>query len=87
VRLQGYIHQDYFPQVKGYISNGSLNLAYSDPENEQPLEFIVDTGFSGSLVLDAKAIQSIAKDYVGGDEVTLAGGVKQSVSIYLCDVQ
>ncbi len=86
VRLQGYIHQDYFPQVKGYIRNGSLNLAYSDPENGQPLEFIVDTGFSGSLVLDARAIQSIEKDYVGGDEITLAGGVKQPVGIYLSDV-
>jgi predicted aspartyl protease len=86
VRLQGYIYQDYFPQVKGYIRDGSLNLVYSDPEDGQPLEFIVDTGFSGSLVLDARAIQRIEEDYVGGDEVTLAGGVKQPVSIYLCDV-
>jgi hypothetical protein len=49
LRLQGYIYQDYLPQVKGYIRNGSLNLAHADPENAQSLEFIADTGFSGSL--------------------------------------
>jgi hypothetical protein len=37
-------------------------------------------------VLDAIAIQNIESDYVGEDEVILAGGVKHPVSIYLCDV-
>lgn len=86
VRLQGYIFQDYFPKVKGYIQNRNLNLVFSIPENLQPLELIADTGFSGSLVLDTTAIQGIDRDYLGEDTVTLAGGVIQPVSIYLSDV-
>lgn len=86
VRLQGSIYQDVFPKANGYIRNGSLKLAYTDPNNEPPLEFIVDTGFSGSLVLDASAIQKIESDYIGEDEITLAGGVKQPVNIYLSTV-
>jgi len=86
VRLQGYIYQDFFPKANGYIRNGSLKLAYSDPDNDPPLEFIVDTGFSGSLVLDASAMKNIESDYIGEDEITLAGGVKHPVNIYLSDV-
>jgi predicted aspartyl protease len=86
VRLQGDIYQDYFPRLKGFVRNGNLSLAHSDPENSQPLELLVDTGFSGSLVLDAMAIQNIETDFVGEDEVILAGGVKQPVRIYLSDV-
>lgn len=86
VRLQGYIYQDYFPKVKGYIQNKSLNLVLSIPDNVQLLELVADTGFSGSLVLDTTAIQGIDRDYLGEDTVTLAGGVVQPVSIYLSDV-
>ena len=59
VRLQGYIDQDYFPKVKGYIQNERLNLAFTIPEHVRSLELLADTGFSGSLVLDTKAMQSI----------------------------
>lgn len=86
VRLQGYIYQDYFPKVKGYIQNRSLNLGFLIPGNVQPLELVADTGFSGSIVLDTTAIQGIDRDYLGEDTVTLAGGVIQPVSIYLSDV-
>lgn len=86
VRLRGYIYQDYFPKVKCYIENRILNLAFSIPENEQPVELIADTGFSGSLVLDTRIIKGIDSDYVGEDTVTLAGGVIQPVSIYLSDI-
>lgn len=87
VRLQGYIHQDFFPKVKGYIQNRSLNLVHSIPENVQLLELIADTGFSGSLVLDTTAIEGLDRDFLGEDTVTLAGGVIQPVSIYSSDVR
>ena len=86
VKLQGYIEQDYFPTVKGYIQDKGLNLVSAIPGNMQPLEIIADTGFSGFLVLDAGAIQDIDGDHLGEDRVTLAGGVTQPVNIYLSNV-
>lgn len=52
----------------------------------QTLDFIADTGFSGSVVLDTKVIQCIEKDYLGEDTVTLAGGVYHPVGVYLSDI-
>ncbi|OIP31595.1 MAG: hypothetical protein COW04_08480 [Deltaproteobacteria bacterium CG12_big_fil_rev_8_21_14_0_65_43_10] len=86
INLQGYIHQLYFPLVKSYIQNGSLHIVSSVHGNVEPLELIADTGFSGSLVLDTVVLQSIDRDYLGEDTVTLAGGFVQPVSLYLSDV-
>ena len=86
INLQGYIHQLYFPLVKSYVQNGSLHIVSSIHGDVQPLELIVDTGFSGSLVLDTEVLQGIDGDYLGEDTVTLAGGFVQPVSLYLSDV-
>ncbi|MCK4614940.1 MAG: hypothetical protein KAU14_09065 [Thermoplasmata archaeon] len=86
INLQGYIHQDYFPTVKGYVHNRNLHLVSSTPNNVRPLELIADTGFSGSIVLDKEVIQGIDRDYLGEDTVTLAGGVVYPVSVYVSDV-
>ena len=86
IHLQGYIEQEYFPKVKGYVHDRNLHLASSAPDDMPPLDFIADTGFSGSVVLDPKVIQSIERDYLGEDAVTLAGGVDYPVSVYLSDI-
>jgi predicted aspartyl protease len=87
INLQGYIEQEYFPKIKGYVHNRNLHLASSTPDDIQSLDFIADTGFSGYIVLDAKVIQCIDRDYLGEDIVTLAGGVDYPVSVYLIDIR
>ncbi len=64
----------------------NLHLTSSPPKNLQDLDFIADTGFSGSVVSDTSIIQSLDRDYLGDKEVTLAGGIAQSVSVYISDV-
>ncbi|MFQ6091355.1 MAG: hypothetical protein ACE5OR_01535 [bacterium] len=86
INLRGYIDQDYFPKVKGYIYTRNLHLGSSIPYDVQSFDLIADTGFSGSVVLDTKVIQSIERDYLGEDIVTLAGGVDYPVSVYLGDI-
>lgn len=86
INLQGYIQQDYFPKIKGYVHNKNLHFVSSPPNNTQPLEFTADTGFSGFVVLDPEIIQSIEADYLGEDIVTLAGGIDYPVSIYLSNI-
>ena len=86
INLQGYIEQEYFPKVKGYVHSNTLHLASSTPKDVKPLEFIADTGFSGPVVLDTVVVQCIDRDYVGEDTVTLAGDVDYPVNVYLSDI-
>ncbi len=86
INLQGYIEQEYFPKINGYVYDRNLHLASSTPDDIHPLDFIADTGFSGSVVLDTKVIQCIDRDYFGEDTVTLAGGLDYPVSVYLGDI-
>ena len=86
IALQGRIYEDYFPKVKGSVHNRNIHLTSSPLKNLQDLNFIADTGFSGSIVLDINIIQRLDRDYLGEKEVTLAGGIVQSVSIYISDV-
>ncbi|PKP57837.1 MAG: hypothetical protein CVT88_03030 [Candidatus Altiarchaeales archaeon HGW-Altiarchaeales-1] len=86
VNLQGYIEQDYFPKMKGHVHERNLYLGHSTPNDTYTFDFIVDTGFSGSVVMDIEAIQCIESDYLGEDRVTLAGGVEHPVGVYLADI-
>lgn len=86
VRLQGNIDQSCFPIVKGHISKNILHITSKLPDGHTPLNIIVDTGFSGEIVLDGGIIDSIERDYLGEDTVTLAGSVDYNVSVYLSDV-
>ena len=86
ISLRGYIEQEYFPIIKGCVHDKYLHLVSSPSKDVQNLDFIVDTGFSGYIVLDTKVIQSIVRDYLGEDTVTLAGNVNYSVSVYLSDI-
>jgi hypothetical protein len=38
ISLQGYIHQEYFPKIKGYIHQKNLHLASLPPADMQLLE-------------------------------------------------
>jgi predicted aspartyl protease len=86
MNLQGHIRERYFPVVQSYVQNRCLHIASSLPEDMRPLDLIVDTGFSGGLTLDTEVIQNIDSDYLGDGTVTLAGGIVQSVSLYVSDV-
>ncbi len=86
VNLQGYIEQDYFPKINGHVHERNLHLGQSTPDDFTTLDFIADTGFSGSVVLDTEVIKSIENDYLGEDRVTLAGGVEHPVGVYLADI-
>ncbi len=86
VRLQGNIEGNSFPNVKGHISEEKLHITSEPSGGDPPLNIIVDTGFSGEIVLDGGIIGSIERDYLGEDTVTLAGGVDYTVSVYLSDV-
>lgn len=54
ISLRGYIEQEYFPIIKGCVHDKYLHLVSSPPNDIQNLDFIVDTGFSGYIVLDTK---------------------------------
>jgi len=84
--LRGYIYQECFPKVKGYIQDRRLYLATHIPENIQSLEFVVDTGCSETLVLDKSIIQNIDRDYLGYDTAVLAEGVVYPVKVYLSNI-
>ena len=86
VNLRGYIEQDYFPKINGYVQNRNLHLGHSTPGDSNTFDFIADTGFSGSIVLDTGIIECIESDYLGEDRVTLAGGVEHPVGVYLADI-
>ena len=86
VNLKGRIEQAYFPKINGYVHNRSLHFGYSTPSDAHALDFIADTGFSGSIVLDTRVIECIESDYLGEDRVTLAGGVEHPVGVYLADI-
>jgi len=63
-----------------------LHITSEPSDRYAPIDIIVDTGFSGEIVLDGGTIKSIKRDYIGEDSVTLAGGVGYTVSVYLSDV-
>jgi len=75
-----------FPKVTGYVEKKNLCLRSEHPKNKKLIPIIVDTGFSGSIVLDGTVINQIAKDYLGRDTVTLAGGIGYSLNVYLCRI-
>jgi len=64
IALQGHIYEDYFPKIKGCVHNRNLHLTSLPPKNLQDLDFIADTGFSGSVVLDTSITQSLDRDYL-----------------------
>jgi len=86
ISLQGYIEQNYFPKIKGHVHERNLHLGHSTPDDTQTLDFIADTGFSGSVVRDTRIIECIESDYLGEDRVTLAGGVEHPVGVYITDI-
>lgn len=83
IALQGHIERDFFPKIKGYIQNKTVNLVSSISDDNQSFDLIADTGFSGSIVLDLTVIDQINTDYIGVDTVTLAGGVECPVGVHV----
>ena len=56
-------------------------------QNNHLIPCVVDTGFSGGLILSNDNIEQASLDWVGNEIVTLADGSTTSLPAFLCEIE
>ena len=72
--ISGRVSSGLDPLVTIEVGNGQGNF--------QPVEVVVDTGFSGELALPSELIQSLGLDYIDDVSVALADQQARPVRAY-----
>ena len=72
--ISGRVSEELDPLVSVEIGNGQSNF--------QPVEVIVDTGFTGELALSSQLIQSLGLHYIDDARVVLADRQERRLGAY-----
>jgi predicted aspartyl protease len=83
IKLQGEIYHERLPKVQAVVIEKELHFESEISFFLKSFDFIIDTGFTGSVILDYELIEKINADFITYDEIMLAGGSEVQVEEYI----